>query len=90
MGAGQGIALPDHPSEEYLSPGALDTDPSDEDLSPGTPDTDPSDEDLSPGTPDTPARSMQVLRCQRLSRFCVLMNPILPGSRFHLGTWPAK
>jgi len=62
MDAGQGIALPDRPD----------------------------DEDLSPGFPDSIVRSVQVLRCQRFSRFCVLMNPILPGLRFHLGTWPAK
>jgi hypothetical protein len=35
------------------------------------------------------ARSVQLVRCQRFSRLCVLMNPILPGSR-SIRTWPAK
>jgi hypothetical protein len=49
----------------------------------------PGDADLSPGTLDAPAPSVQLVRCQRFSRLCVLMNPILPGSR-SIRTWPAK
>ncbi len=33
--------------------------------------------------------SVQLVRCQRISRLCVLMNPILPGAR-SIRTWPAK
>jgi hypothetical protein len=36
-----------------------------------------------------PTRSVQLLRCQRFSRLCVLMNPILPGLR-SIRTKPAK
>jgi hypothetical protein len=54
--------------------------------------------------PDTRVRSAQLVRCQRFrsplrqilvvraerfSRLCVLMNPILPGSR-SIWTWPAQ
>ena len=38
---------------------------------------------------DAPALCVQLLRCQWFSRLCVLMNPILPGSR-SIRTWPAK
>jgi hypothetical protein len=36
----------------------------------------------------TPARAAQFSRCQRFSRLCVLMNPILPNA-WPIGTWPA-
>jgi len=47
-----------------------------------------SDENLSPGTPRASALSVHLLRWQRFSRLCVLMNPILPGAR-SIRTWPA-
>ena len=47
------------------------------------------DEFPSPGTLKAPALCVQLERCQRFSRLCVLMNPILPGSR-SIRTWPAK
>jgi hypothetical protein len=39
--------------------------------------------------PNNSVRSVQLMRCQRFSRLCVPMNPILPGSR-SIRTWPAK
>ena len=42
----------------------------------------------SPRILEVSARCVQLLRCQRFSRLCVLMNPILPGSR-SIRTWPA-
>jgi len=37
---------------------------------------------------NTAARFVFPVRCQRFARLCVLMNPILPGSR-SIRTWPA-
>ena len=34
------------------------------------------------------SRPVLLIRCERLARLCVLMNPILPGAR-SIGTWPA-
>ena len=47
-----------------------------------------SDKDPSPRILEVSARCVQLVRCQRFSRLCVLMNPILPGSR-SIRTWPA-
>jgi hypothetical protein len=41
-----------------------------------------------PGIPESPAPAKQLVRRQRFSRLCVLMNPILPGLR-SIRTWPA-
>jgi hypothetical protein len=41
-----------------------------------------------PVCPILSSRFVLLIRCERLARLCVLMNPILPGAR-STRTWPA-